>query len=365
MKKIGIGRKKSSFPCYNFPMRKDPVVRPVTAACLFAGMGGFCVALKKAGIRTLWANEVDSCAVATFEENHPKVRMIPRSVTDLFVKKDKLEPVDILTAGFPCQSFSQAGARSGFDDEQGRGKLFFEIPRLLKEFGPRRPKILLLENVPHLMWGGRGAWFETVLNEIRLAGYWFGRANCKILNAADTGKTPQNRERLFMVAMSSAAFGCNSFIFPNGAAKAPPISEFISRARKAPGDHYLPPDNRYCKQISRELANGASTNICQLRRSYARASRPGECPTLTANMGGGGHNVPFIQDRWGIRRLTVGECLALQGFKNYRFPSSVSETERYKQIGNAVTPAVARRIVVECARVLKQNHKTGNSASHG
>ena len=342
------------------------VSSPVTAACLFAGMGGFCVALKAAGIKTVWANEVDTYAVATFEENHPNVRMIPGSVTDLSVKGDKLESVDILTAGFPCQSFSQAGARSGFDDKQGRGKLFFEIPRLLREFGSRRPKILIMENVPYLMWGGNGMWFETVLNEIRLAGYWFGRANCQIVNSADTGETPQNRERLFMVAMSTAAFGCNSFAFPNGkAADLPSIHDFIHRTRKAPDDHYLPPDNRYCKEISRELANGKSHSICQLRRSYARISRPGECPTLTANMGGGGHNVPFIRDRWGIRRLTVDECLALQCFKGYQFPDSVSESERYRQIGNAVTPSVADGIVVECDRILKQNGRARSTANHG
>lgn len=338
--------------------KKIPATSPATAACLFAGMGGFCVALKKAGIQTVWANEVDTYARETFEEAHPDVRMIPGSVTDLKVGKHELESVDILTAGFPCQSFSQAGARSGFDDKQGRGKLFFEIPRILRAFGPRRPKILLMENVPHLMWGGNGIWFETVLNEIRLAGYWFGRANCQILNSADTGETPQNRERLFMVAMSTAAFGCNSFTFPNGKAESlPPMGGFIRRTRKAPEDHYLPPDNRYCKQISQALANGKSYSICQLRRSYARISRPGECPTLTANMGGGGHNVPFIRDRWGVRRLTVDECLALQGFKDFRFPDSIPEAERYKQIGNAVTPTVAGRIVVECARILEQQDR--------
>ena len=339
--------------------KRSSAAAPVTAACLFAGMGGFCVALKKAGIQTVWANEVDPHAVATFRENHPNVRMIPGDVANLSVKGDKLKTVDILTAGFPCQSFSQAGARAGFDDEQGRGKVFFQIPRLLREFGPRRPKILLMENVPNLMWGGQGAWFETVVNKIRLAGYWFSRTNCKIINSADTGATPQNRERLFMVAMSSAAFGCNSFAFPNGAsASLPPIGDFIRRNRKAPDDHYLPPDNRYCKEIARELANGASESICQIRRSYARASRPGECPTLTANMGGGGHNVPFIRDRWGIRRLTVDECLALQGFKDYHFPESVGETEQYRQIGNAVTPAVARDVVAECARVFAKNGKS-------
>lgn len=340
--------------------KKADASHPITAACLFAGMGGFCVALEKAKIRTVWANEVDANAVKTFKENHPKVQMISGSVTDLGVKENNLEPVDILTAGFPCQSFSQAGTRSGFNDEQGRGNLFFEIPRLLREFGPHRPKILLMENVPHLMYGGAGRWFETVLNEIRLAGYWFGRTNCKILNSADTGETPQNRKRLFMVAMSSDAFGCNSFMFPNGAAKPlPPINGFVRRNRKAPDDHYLSPDNRYHKIISQELANGKSNSICQLRRSYARVSRPGECPTLTANMGGGGHNVPFIRDRWGLRRLTVDECLALQGFKEYRFPEAVPEAERYKQIGNAVTPVIVNRILMECSRALKQNGMTG------
>ena len=156
------------------------------------------MALKQEGIEVLWANEKD--AIRTYRNNHPDVRLFPKDVQDLTVADDRLAPVDILTAGFPCQSFSQAGDRKGFADD--RGKLFFEIPRIIREFGARKPAILLLENVPYLQYRERGIWFDKVLTEVRLAGYWLGKRNCQVLDTAKVTDLPHRRERLFIVAMS-------------------------------------------------------------------------------------------------------------------------------------------------------------------
>ena len=325
--------------------------RPLTAACLFAGMGGFCAGLQQANIKTLWANEVDEFAVATFRANYPKVRMLHKSVADLSVKGDNLAPVDILTAGFPCQSFSQAGQRRGFKDE--RGQFFFDIPRLLNEFGENRPPIVLLENVPYLKTGAKGAWLERVICEMRFAGYWFSRHNCHILNTMKMTDLPQRRERIYMAALSTDAFTCNEFRFPgiNGAPQ--DLSRFVNKAKKMPGDHYLPEDNRYYEVIATKSGEGDTKSIYQLRRYYARENKR-ECPPLTANMGGGGHNVPFVRDRWGIRRLTVRECASLQGFDdNYRLPASVPPREQYRQIGNAVSVPIIKKLGRECVRILR------------
>lgn len=116
---------------------------------LFAGMGGFCLAFAKEGFNVLWANEKDKFAVETYDHNFPNTTMHPKPIEDLSVIGDNLAPVDVLTAGFPCQPFSVAGSKLGFDDERGRA--FFEIIRLIGEFGNSRPKILLFENVPHLL----------------------------------------------------------------------------------------------------------------------------------------------------------------------------------------------------------------------
>ncbi len=323
----------------------------VTTGSLFSGIGGFCAGFESANIKTLWANENNSYAVQTFKANHPRTRMIEKSVESLSVDDDNLEPVDILTAGFPCQSFSQAGDRLGFDDE--RGQLFFEVPRILKNFGSRRPKILILENVPHLMYGGGGVWFERVISKLQFAGYWLSRANCHVLNTAEISELPHHRERLFMAALSVDAFDCNDFRFPEKNGKPLDLNKMIRRSKKSESENYLPKDNRFCKIIAKKMAEGSRNSIYHLRRYYAR-EYVSECPTLTANMGGGGHNVPFVCDRWGIRRLTVGECANLQGFDNYIFPDSVPNKERYRQIGNAVSVPVAKKLGLECARLIKQ-----------
>ena len=240
-----------------------------TAGCLFSGMGGFCGGFKKNDINTLWANENDQHAALTFRANYPKVNMIEKDICDLSVNADKLSPVDILTAGFPCQSFSHAGYKQGFDD--ARGKLFFQIIRLIEEFGKNKPKILLLENVPHLANGDGGKWLQTIVTQIQLAGYWFDKNNCCLLKTDEISGLPQGRERLFMVAASTDAFFCNDFSFPEANAKLRPLADFIKRNKKSPASDYLPRDNRYYKIIDAEIKKSNAKSIYQLRR-YTYAS---------------------------------------------------------------------------------------------
>ena len=151
--------------------------RPLTAGALFSGIGGFCLGFKQAGINTVWAIENSPTAALTYEHNIRDVRIVkhdgePASVNDVSVEKDGLEPVDILHAGFPCQSFSQAGDRKGFDDP--RGQLFYEIIRIVEEFKDRKPSVIVLENSPHLRYGDGGSWFIEVSKEIKKAGNGFG-----------------------------------------------------------------------------------------------------------------------------------------------------------------------------------------------
>lgn len=319
--------------------------RPLTAGCLFAGMGGFCGGFKKAGIETLWANENNEHATLAFQTNYSSAGMVEKDICDLSVDKDGLAPVDILTAGFPCQSFSNAGHKLGFDDE--RGRLFFEIIRLIGEFGKNKPKIILLENVPHLASGDGGKWLQTIITKIQVAGYWFDKNNCRLLKTNEVSGLPQGRERLFMVATNADAFYCNDFVFPESSAKLLPLSNFINRRKKGRQSDYLPPDNRYYKAIAEQMEKGDAKSIYQLRRYYVR-EYPLKCPTLTANMGGGGHNVPFIRDQWGIRRLTVDECAKLQGFEGFIFSEKIPDKEHYRQIGNAVSLPVAEQLGLSC-----------------
>ena len=106
----------------------------LTAGCLFSGMGGFAAGLVESGFGIRWANDNDRYACAAFRYRFTDVRVIERDVRELSVRHDQLDDVDVLAGGFPCQSFSQAGDRRGFEDP--RGELFFAIPRLLEEFNP-------------------------------------------------------------------------------------------------------------------------------------------------------------------------------------------------------------------------------------
>ena len=323
----------------------------LSVGCLFSGMGGFASGFADVGFEILWANDDNPHACTTFQHRFPNVRLLKKGIQSLSVHSDKLRPVDVLAAGFPCQSFSQAGSRLGFEDP--RGALFFEIPRLLREFSVR-PRLVILENVPHLLHGADGAWFNEVRRQLRRAGYWFRDSSCWTVNVKDATDLPQDRERLFMVAASRDHFSYNPFSPPlapaNGRCS---LDDIVDRNVQGQPAAYLPEDNRYYRMIDRAMTRGESTlNIYQLRRSYVREKKRGLCPTLTANMGIGGHNVPFIRDQWGIRRLSVKEVAQLQGFDGADFPD-VPEAEQYRLLGNAVCVKLARLLADACARILR------------
>lgn len=311
-----------------------------TCGALFAGIGGFCLGFEQAQFSTSWAVELDEFAAKTYSENLDHVRLLRRSVEDVTVAGDGLESVDVLHAGFPCQSFSQAGERRGFEDP--RGQLFFEIIRLIGEFGDKRPKVLVLENAPFLRYGEGGAWFLQLERAIRKAGYWFGPANCAELATNELTELPQQRTRLYMVALSMSAFRSGRFSFPSERNSVPKdMTRWIDFGGSVDKEYYLPAENRYFDMISKSVTDREC--LYQLRKYEVRAKERGVCPTLTANMGLGGHNVPFIMNCQGLRKLTEYECLGLQGFpEGFLFPDDVPRAKRYVQVGNAVSVPMAK-----------------------
>lgn len=321
---------------------------------LFAGMGGFCLAFCKEDFNVAWANEKDNFATQTYAANFPATILHHKPIQDLSVVGDDLPQVDVLTAGFPCQPFSVAGSKLGFKDE--RGMMFFEIIRLIREFGPDRPKILLFENVPHLLTHDRGRTFNTIAQEIQAAGYWFmPQQNTAVLNTRVHTDIPQNRERLYMVALSWDHFNTPEFNFPERATKRRDYREFLDLDRKSDDYYYFTQGSKYLKLFEESIDSGSPESIYMLRRSYVRENKSNSVPALLANMGDGGHNQPVIQDKWGIRKLTPIECLRLQGFPDeFVFPETVSRVQQYKQIGNAVTVPLVQKLAAECYRRLKE-----------
>lgn len=313
------------------------------AGALFAGIGGFCRGFHEYGIETAWAIDIDERVGKSYAKNYGDDRFIKadvRSIKNGIAAGTKLEPVDVLHAGFPCQSFSMAGERRGFDDP--RGQLFFELIRVIREFGDEKPSVLVFENSPYLQIGGRGSWFRQVKNAIQKSGYWFKDSNAIVLDPREHLGLPQYRPRLFMFAFNREKFRSGRMdLFIEHDTKKKGLSDVVNFTGEVHDRYYLDVENRYHAMISSKRISGRDM-IYQLRKFRVRAKD--HCPTLTANMGLGGHNVPFLFDRRGLRRLTEVECLKLQGFEDFVFPDDIPASSKYLQIGNSVHVQIAKQI---------------------
>jgi len=328
-------------------------LRRYTVGSLFAGMGAFSRAFIDEGFAVVWSNEMDQFAAMTYRHNFPNTALFEKAIEELSVIGDGLEPVDVVIGVVPCQPFSMAGTKAGFNDPRGRA--FFQIVRLLREFGVQRPKILLLENVTHLLAHDNRRTFTRVIQEIQQAGYWFmPKDNSATLNTRIHTEIPQNRERLYIAALSWDAFDQNPFEFPVREQRTRDYREFLDLDRRADDWYYFSDDSKWRRMFAESMAAGDPDRVYHLRRHYVREIKAFQVPTLTAHMGDGGHNMPVIRDEWGIRKLTPVECMRLQGIEDgsLTFPPEVSRSQRYKQIGNAITVPLVRKLAVECRRQL-------------
>lgn len=336
--------------------------RRLTCGALFAGIGGFCYGFEEVGFKTRWALDIDAEAIATYERNFPGTKTINDDIRALNERGEVLPKVDVLHAGFPCQSFSQAGRRNGFDDE--RGRVFFEIIKAVEMMGEDKPAVLVLENSSFFLSGEGGMWFETLKSSVQRLGYWFDRGNAVVLDSRKHGGLPQRRPRVFMVAVDMGRLDYNRF---SGAEIPEPkervrLEDILEREVVKEEGYYLSEENRYGSEIMGKAKDYNGLRLFQLRRMEVRAQEPGVCPTLTANMGTGGHNVPFVVDGGRLRRLTERECLLLQGFpaNKFRWPDDGTAAMRYRLIGNAVSPPVSRLVAESVRGILEE----GNNARH-
>lgn len=321
-------------------------MKKLTHVALFAGLGGFIAAANRSGLKTVYANDNNHHCYQTLKETYPEIKVSKQSITEITAEDEDVfqQEIDVLSAGFPCQSFSAAGENLGFDDP--RGKLFFEIIRLCKE-AVSPPKILLLENVSYLKQFNNGSRLTVILQHLRSAGYWVNEKHAMILNSKDICGSPQNRERLYIVAYHSKYFKKNYFdpeLHVENTEQA--LWDIIDQKTKKDARYYLEKESKYWGLVNEEIKKNGNKRLYQLRRTWVRTCPEGVCPTLTANMGGGGHNTPFVADHFGIRKLTEDECLMLQGYQRNEvcFPENAPTSVRYSMIGNAIYPKVAELI---------------------
>lgn len=306
---------------------------------LFAGIGGIRIGFEKAGFECVFSNDFDKNCKITYDFNWPGSGN--SLVLDDIAKIDSgdIPDCDIITGGFPCQPFSIAGYQKGFGDE-GRGDLFYEIIRILRD---KKPRAFLLENVKNLKTHDSGNTLRLIVKELENIGY---HVTPKVLNSMEYGNIPQNRERIYIVGFADHKTD-DRFSFPGKIKLTKTIYDCFEQSV---ANKYYYNDKPLFENLRKEVIRCDS--IYQWRRKYVRENKSGVCPTLTANMGMGGHNVPIILDKKGIRKLTPRECANFQGFpKNYKLPN-IADSNLYKQLGNSVTVPVIKRIASSMRRAL-------------
>jgi DNA (cytosine-5)-methyltransferase 1 len=415
--------------------RMEQMSKIYNIGSLFAGVGGVCLGFKNANnnskkFNLVWANEIDEYACNTYRENfeHSLIegdirKVLKPSIIDKEIdkihkemlcceeniitqKKSDLEElitekkhfeeahkkileskIDILLGGFPCQAFSIAGYRRGFDDE--RGNLFLSIIDLIEQLDEihGKPRVLFLENVKNLTSHDNGNTYKTIVEMLEEYGY---KIKAQVLNTMDFSDLPQNRERIYIVAFLEEDDYENFNVFEQleqfrihktGEQRIEDIRNIIdyNSSREELEKYYythekypkyflsmeeydaLPLSERKIERVNLEEQINEMYQFYQVRRGmYVRRNMSGVCPTLTANMGTGGHNVPLIRVNDGIRKITPEEAFKLQGFpigNGYRLPylyknKPFADSHLYKQAGNAVSVPVIKFLAEQILNVL-------------
>ncbi len=308
---------------------------------LFAGIGGFRLALQNIGGKCVYTSEWDKAAKKTYRENFGEIPFgdITKERTKNYIPKE----FDVLCAGFPCQAFSIAGNRKGFADT--RGTLFFDVEKIIEK---HRPKVVFLENVKNLISHDSGKTFDVIIEILKeKLGY---KVFSSVLNSMTHANIPQNRERIFIIAFDPEQVpNFKDFRFPEKIKLTKTIHDILENGKQE-DRYYYPKNHQYYPELKKTMTS--KDTVYQWRRVYVRENKSNVCPTLTANMGTGGHNVPLIKDNYGIRKLTPRECFSFQGYpQNYILPN-LANGRLYMQAGNSVTTTLIERIANEITKVL-------------
>ena len=290
---------------------------------LFSGCGGLDKGFVDAGYDVVWANDFDKYAVQTYQANfgdHIVLGDINKiEITDL-------PAFDMLIGGFPCQPFSMMGEERGFED--ARGTLFFRIAEILKYKIEQneKPRVVVLENVRSLKTHNKGKTFKTILSILENdLGY---KVFYDILNTADYG-IPQTRNRTYIVCFANEAA---DFSFPE---KMPLNSTLQDLLETDVDDKYFLSD----KILPTILSDGTGGYNAKSEIDL-KIARP-LCATMAKMHRACQDN--YVTQNGRVRRLTPRECARLQGF-NDEFVIPVSDSQAYKQFGNAVTVNVSRAV---------------------
>lgn len=329
--------------------RINPKKIKFNTVSLFSGIGGFDLGFMYAGFNIIWANDFEKYACQTYKAN------VSQNIVcgDIREEKKNIPNHDILIGGFPCQPFSTLGKLQGFEDENGRGTLFFEIKDIIKKY---HTKVVVLENVKNIMNHDEGRTFKRIIKELRDLGYiTFNH----IFNSQDYG-VPQRRNRCYIVAFSGEFFSIKSDEFPWPEKQTLNITTQDLLDKDVPEKYFLSK-----KIVGTIMGKGTKNYIVEptidlpisktLTATMAKMHRASQDNYITDNKN---FQKYCGENKVNIRKLTPNECRKLQGFPS-DWKQVVSDSQAYKQFGNAVTVNVSYAL----ARTLFQfieKHKKDN-----
>ena len=314
---------------------------------LFSGIGGIDLGFEFAGFDCIWANDFDRFACQTYRAN------VGDQIVegDIRLTKNQIPDHDILVGGFPCQPFSTLGKLQGFDDEQNRGTLFFEIMDIITKHDT---KVVVLENVKNLVTHDGGKTFARMKQELNDAGY---DVNAQILNSQDYG-IPQRRNRIFIVAFNRKFFKTGKFTYPEKEELKVTTQDLLDE--DVPESYFL--TRKLVKTILGMGTKGymvkptidlpISKTLTATMHKMHRASQDNYVTDLKNYE----RNVTDKEKRMEVRKLTPNECRQLQGFPS-EWKQVVSDCQAYKQFGNAVTVDVAYKVAYQVMKYIEENKK--------
>ena len=305
---------------------------------LFSGIGGFRLAFESVGATCVFSAEIDKHACETYKKNFGDYPLCDVSK----LNANDIPNFEILCAGFPCQPFSLAGERKGFDDT--RGTLFFDIERIIKE---KEPKAFILENVKGLVNHDKGRTLKVILKTLKSKLNY--NVYYKVLNSKDYA-LPQNRERIYIIGFKNHDV---KFEFPEKIDKKVDLASIrdkssnqcnISDIAKSHIEKYLKLHKKH-----EDIKDNELLLAYEIRKSRCAFRFDNLSPTLTAKMGTGGNNIPIFVNE--MRKFTTRECLRIQGFpENYNITPNTAQS--YKQIGNSVSVPVITLLAKEITKHL-------------
>lgn len=296
---------------------------------LFAGVGGIRLGFSDIG-ECVFSSEIDKFAQQTYECNF--AHKPSGDITE--IDENDIPSFDIILAGFPCQPFSNAGLRKGFDDT--RGTLFFDIARIVRH---HKPSVVFLENVKGLRTHNKGQTYAVICDTLKQMGY---NIHAKVLNAKNYG-VPQNRERIYIVGFLENV----DFKFPDSSSSDTLVGNILE---DEVADKYTISDrlwDGHQRRKEKHIANGNGFGYSLFNRNSVYAS------TISARYYKDGSEILIAQDGKNPRKLTPREAARLQGFPD-TFKIPVSDNQAYKQFGNSVAVPVIKAVASEIYAALQK-----------